>query len=261
VTLFLLKIIVTVAIVLALSIIAERVSPKWAGLLGGYPLSVAIVLIFIGIQEGEAFAAESAIHTLAGLAANLSIFATYGLMLTLRPNLHWLVCIMLGLTSFFAVGSLLGQIDFTLVSAFAFIVSAILVCIFGFKQFAEIKITKAVKLSFRVAFVRAASASFVVLAITGLAKQLGPQMAGVLASFPATVFPMIVIVHVTYGAAPVLATLKHFPIGLGATSIFCLAYALALAPYGLFLGTVISFGVATVYLLGFSAIQQKMRRS
>jgi len=260
VSLFLTKIIVTVAIVLGLSVIAERVSPRWAGLLGGYPLSVAIVLIFIGYQEGEVFASQSAVHTLAGLTANLSIFAAYGLVLSLRPNTHWFWTILAGLVAFFSVGTVLSAIDFNLVGAFVFMTVVIILCIFSFKRFAEIKIDKAVRLSFRVAFVRAASASFVVLVITGLAKQLGPQMAGVLASFPATVFPMIVIVHVTYGAAPVLATIKHFPIGLGATTIFCLVFSLYLTEQGLFVGTLISFAVATVYLVGFTLVQQRLRK-
>ncbi|MDV7339674.1 hypothetical protein RYZ26_08725 [Terasakiella sp. A23] len=260
-TLIFIKIIVTVAIVLGLSVIAERVSPRWAGLLGGYPLSVAIVLIFIGVQEGEAFAAESAVHTLAGLAANLSIFATYGAVLSYRPQTHWILTILAGLTAFFAVGIGLSTIEFDLITASIFITCVITFCIFSFKRFAEIQITQAVQLSFRVAFVRAASACFVVLAITGLAKQMGPQMAGVMASFPATVFPMIVIVHVTYGAAPVLATIKHFPIGLGATCIFCLVYTLILQDQGMLWGTVICFAISTIYLLGFSTLQQKMRRT
>lgn len=258
-SLFLIKILVTVSIVLGLSVIAERVSPRWAGLLGGYPLSVAIVLIFIAIEEGLSFGAESAVHTIAGLSANLSIFAAYGLVLSLRPQTHFIVCILCALATFFAIGYGLGQIAFTVETALPFIIAVIFICLFAFKKIADMKIKQAVRLSFWVTLMRAASACFVVLAITAMAETLGAQMAGVMASFPATVLPMVVIIHVTYGPAPVLAIIKHFPAGLGATVVFCLVYTLYLQELGMLLGTLLSFGIATLYLLSYSAWQQKRR--
>ncbi|GGF63424.1 hypothetical protein GCM10011332_16730 [Terasakiella brassicae] len=259
-TLILIKTFVTISIVLGLSIVAERVSPRWAGLLGGYPLGTAIVLIFIGYEEGTAFAANSAVHTLAGLTANLCVFAAYGLVLTLRPNSGFILPTLCTVMAFLAVGVPLSWIDFTLPIALGFIVIVVILCIFTFRHFAEMKISKAVRLSFWVTAIRAAMACFVVLSITGLAHSLGPEMAGVLAGFPSTVLPMIVIVHFTYGPAPVLTVIKHFPSGLGAMITFGVVYALYLVDLGLGLGTLVSFGAATIYLLGFSLIQEKMRR-
>ena len=43
------KIAVTIGLVLALSLVAERVSPRAAGLLSGYPLGAAIALFLIGL--------------------------------------------------------------------------------------------------------------------------------------------------------------------------------------------------------------------
>jgi hypothetical protein len=260
-SLILIKTLVTITIVLGLSVVAERVSPRWAGLLGGYPLGTAIVLIFIGYQEGTGFAAQSAVHTLAGLTANLAVFAAYGLVLTLRPASSFILPSLSALAAFFVVAIPLSKLNFDLVGALIFIVIVIALCLFAFKRFADMKILTAVRLSFWVTFVRAAMACFVVLSITGLADQMGPEMAGVLASFPSTVFPMVVIIHFTYGPAPVLTIIKHFPTGLGAMITFGVVYALYLVDLGLFLGTLVSFGAATVYLLGFSFLQQKMRQT
>lgn len=260
-TLMLIKIGVTITIVLALSIIAERVSPRWAGLLGGYPLGSALVMIFIGYQEGTSFAALSAIHTIAGLTANLGVFAAYGLVLMLRPKSSYLFAGLCSLITFFSISIPLSQIDFDLMGSVAFIIIVIALCLFSFKRFPDKLITTAVRLSFWVTFIRAAMACFVVLAITGLAEQLGPEMAGVLAGFPSTVFPMIIIIHFTYGPAPVLTIIKHFPSGLGAMLTFAIIYALYLENLGLLLGTFAAFAAATLYLLVFSALQQKMRQS
>ena len=64
------KIIVTVGMVLSLSAVAERVSPRVAGLLSGYPLGAAIALFFMGLEIGPDFAAQSAVYTLVGLVAS-----------------------------------------------------------------------------------------------------------------------------------------------------------------------------------------------
>ncbi len=259
-SLILIKILVTVSIVLALSVVAERVSPRWAGMLGGYPLGTAIVLIFIAYEEGPAFAQISAVHTLAGLTANLAVFAAYGLALTLWRKCHYLIATAGALVAFFAVGIPLSRVEFTLISSVAFITVVIILCLVAFKRFPDMRIEKAVRLSFWVTGVRAATACFVVLSITGLAEQLGPEMAGVLAGFPSTVLPMVVIIHFTYGPAPVLTIIKHFPKGLGAMITFGVVYSLYLQQLGLLWGTVLSFVAATIYLLGFSQLQQKMRR-
>ncbi|WP_135080997.1 hypothetical protein [Terasakiella sp. SH-1] len=258
-TLILIKIFVTVSIVLGLSFVAERISPRWAGLLGGYPLGTAIVLIFITYQEGEIFGAQSAVHTIAGLTANLAVFVAYGLTLTLRPQASFLLPSLSAIAAFFAVGLPLSLIDFSLWTATGFLLVIITLCLFGFKKFEEIKIKNAVRLGLWVTGVRAATACFVVLSITGLAHIMGPKMAGVMASFPSTVFPMIVIMHFTYGRGPVLTIIKHFPKGLGAMICFALSYALYLEETGLLWGTLFAFGIATLYLLAYSILQQKIR--
>ena len=43
-----LKIVITLLVVISLSLVAERLSARWAGLLAGYPLGIAIVLYFPG---------------------------------------------------------------------------------------------------------------------------------------------------------------------------------------------------------------------
>ena len=46
------KLIVSIALVLTLSAVAEHVSPRAAGLLAGYPAGAAITLFFIGLDLG-----------------------------------------------------------------------------------------------------------------------------------------------------------------------------------------------------------------
>jgi len=256
VTLFFIKIGVTISIVLGLSVIAERLSPRWAGMLGGYPLGVAIALIFVAIEQGTVFAGVGAIHTLVALAANISIFATYGLCLSLWPRCPFYAATGAGLVSFFSFGYGLSLISFDLKTAFVFTGSVVVCAVFAFRRFQDMTIKQAVKLSPWVALIRAVVACAVVLTVTGLASVLGPQLSGVLSGFPSTVLPLVIILHVTYGPAPVLALIKHFPKGVVSTILFSGVYAAFLIELGVLWTTLLAFAVATVYLFALQYFQQ-----
>lgn len=63
----------SVSMVLGLSAIAVRASPRIAGLLSGYPLGTALALFFIGLEISPTFATQSAVHTLAGFTATMAL--------------------------------------------------------------------------------------------------------------------------------------------------------------------------------------------
>ena len=67
----------SVSMVLGLSAIAVRASPRIAGLLSGYPLGTALALFFIGLEISPTFATQSAVHTLAGFTATMALGAGY----------------------------------------------------------------------------------------------------------------------------------------------------------------------------------------
>ena len=67
----------SILVVLALSAVAERVSPRVAGIISGYPAGIAINLFFFGYEIGPVFAAESALYTAVGLLATQSFVYFY----------------------------------------------------------------------------------------------------------------------------------------------------------------------------------------
>ena len=60
--------------VVLLSLLAEVVSPGFAGILSGYPLGAAISLFFMGFEISPEFASGSALYTSVGLVAT-QVFA------------------------------------------------------------------------------------------------------------------------------------------------------------------------------------------
>jgi len=73
----LIKMTIAVLVTLLLSILAEVVSPRFAGIVSGYPLGAGITLFFVGLEISPGFAAESALHTSAGLVATQVFAYTY----------------------------------------------------------------------------------------------------------------------------------------------------------------------------------------
>ncbi len=73
-TAFYLKLLITPALMLAISLAARRWGTGVAGLLSGLPMTSALVMLFLSIEQGTQFASMAVPGALAGLAA---IQATY----------------------------------------------------------------------------------------------------------------------------------------------------------------------------------------
>jgi hypothetical protein len=98
---------------------------------------------------------------------------------------------------------------------------------------------------------RGVIAAAIVLLVTALAHVLPERWAGLLAGFPFTLFPLLVLMHASYGPRMVTTLIKHYPVGLGSLMIYALVVALGYVPLGIYRGTLLGFGVATIYLLVF----------
>lgn len=254
------KVAITILVVSALSIIAERISPRAAGILSGYPLGSAISLFFIGLEQGQEFAGTSAIYNVAGLTGLLSFFLVY--YLVSKPmQQHGLprrvvipVSSLIALFGFLAVSSALHALN--LPAWACALVGAAGVYGFGvlFRHIPDRGIAQRVRLNPLVLLFRAVLAALVILAITGVAHLVPPSWAGLFSAFPATVFPLLLILHTTYGAEQAYTVIKNLPSGLWSLVLYSLTVSYTYPNFGIYWGTLIGFGVATVYLLGFAAI-------
>lgn len=259
--LLLIKILVSIGTVMGLSLIAERVSPRLAGLLSGYPLGTAIALFFIGAENGEAFAAESAIYTLPGLAAALCLAAVYYATSRLQAGKPAVfVAAVAAMIGFIAVSAVFAELPAKLSIAVAVPMTAIVLFAYLFRRIENAKLLNRARLGIRVIAFRAGLATAVVLAVTGLAKAIGPEWAGLLSAFPSSAFPLFLVIHWTYGGPAVHTIIKNYPIGMGALVTYSLSVALTYHPLGIVWGTLASFAFATAYLVGFSSLSQTLAR-
>lgn len=259
--LLLIKIAVSIGTVLGLSLVAERVSPRLAGLLSGYPLGTAIALFFIGIENSAGFAAESAVYTLPGLGAALCLAAAYyagSRLIQGKPAV--ILAAIAAIIGFIVVSAAFAELPARLSIAVAVPLAAILLFAYLFRRIENAPALRRSRLGPKVLAFRAALATAVVLAITGSAALIGPEWAGLLSAFPSSAFPLFLVIHWTYGGPAVHTIIKNYPAGMGALVTYSLSVALTYNSLGVGLGTIVSFGFATVYLVGFSVIGQMLAR-
>lgn len=249
------KLLVSIGVVLGLSLIAERASPRVAGLLSGYPLGTAIALFFIGLEISPGFAAEGAVHTLAGFTATLALGGGY-LVCGRHDGVRGVLLGSAGgLMAWFAVSGLLAQLDFTRISGTLTTLAAIAVFLWLYRRVPDARATPRGGFSWGILILRALFAAAIIFVITALAHVLPAAWAGVMAAFPVTMYPFLVILHLTHGAAPVATVIKHYPAGLGSLLCYALWVSLAYPSLGLALGTIGGFAAATLWLVAWMRLQ------
>lgn len=264
------KILVTFLTVVLLARVAERMSPRHAGLLAGFPLGTGIALYFFGWQQGAQFAADSAVYALSGLSASAALAWGYAQVIVRRGELAFMpLAIIAGLVTFFVCNLLLQQLPGYRWVSLMVVVAAIVLFRTLLKPIPEVPAatvsqqacserpwrrwlgSKTGSLIFR-----ASMASLTILMITGLSTLLGPERAGLLAAFPVSFFPLMLILHLTYGADVLATTIKHYPDGLGSLVVYTLAVSFLYPVLGIHWGTLVCLLLAVAYLMLYGAVRQ-----
>jgi hypothetical protein len=248
-----LKIIVAVLMVLSLSVLAERVSTRFAGLVSGFPMGAAISLFFIGLEIGPDFAAQSAVYMVLGLVGTLLfVLGYYGTTLYLKGRSGTGPAILAGaggVMLYFAGALLLRHMTVGLGEAASITIIASILCAIYLGKLENIAITAPLRLNWKVGGWRAAVAASMVVLVTAAAHFVGPAWSGLLSAFPVTLLPFLMIVHKSYQTEHVWTILKNVPRGLGALVAFGIAVNLTFPSCGIWWGTLLGYLAAAAYLL------------
>ena len=253
------KIFVSIILVLTLSAVAENISPRAAGLLAGYPAGAAITLFFFGLDISPEFASDSAVYTMMGLVATEAFVFCYFKSTLYFKKFTIAASSILATVGYLIVIWLLHYIKLNKFLAALIPIASIFVFIYLFRQIKNATIRERVKLTPRILFLRAFLAGFIILIIIATAKFVGPRWAGLFSAFPSTLFPLILIVHLTYDKVHVHTIIKNFPQGLGSLITYLLCVSIVYPVSGIYIGTLISLAVATIYLLVYRLVAVKTK--
>jgi len=124
-------------------------------------------------------------------------------------------------------------------------------------DYSEINIK--IKPTLKVILARAGLAALTISLITSIAEIVGHTWAGLFSAFPTTLFPLLLIIHFSYGEQYVYSIIKHVPDGLLGLLIYSLTIYLSYPQFGLYIGIILAFSGALIYLLIYQLITLRLR--
>src|SRR3972149_5944275 len=165
--------------ILALSLAGRRWGTAVSGWLVALPVVAGPIVFFIGMEQGEAFAAGAARATIAGLAS----LAGHSLLYRpAAPRVEGAPSLLAGWAGFFLSTYLLNWLPLTLPWSIALALAA-LVAAYLLLPSVDSEASPPGTPSWEIA-ARMAAAVGMVLLMTALARPLGPRLAGPLVPFP-----------------------------------------------------------------------------
>ena len=220
------------------------VGRKWgsvvSGFMTGLPLTSGPVSVFLALQNGNAFAAQSAIGTIGG---KVSVDVLCLIYFWLCPRLGWRMALGMAFAAFIVTTVLWNQFALSLWPTFiaSVIAIALLVQLMP-KRAATLSKTQPAWWDIPLRMVLATT---FVLLVTTTANQLGPQLSGLISPFPIFVTLLTVFTHRQHGPTAAQQYLRSFVIGSLSFSVFFLVVGLLLVS----LGSLWTYTLATIAAL------------
>jgi len=243
VAILLLKLGLTPALIGVATLVSRRWGPAIGGLLVALPLTSGPVLLFLALDHGTTFATAAAEGSVAGVAAVAAFCLAYAWVGRSAP---WWAAFLAGTAGYLVMGIamqpfLVGPVILLVLAA----VSAPLVAL----RLLPTRDAAAGEVAppWWDIPARMVIGALIVLGVTGVATVLGPQLSGLIATFPVFVTVLAVFTHRREGPSRTVPLMRGVLIGMFGSLAFFVVLVLTLVPWGIaiaFLAAVlIAFGV------------------
>jgi hypothetical protein len=191
----LLKLVLTPLLIAAASLAGRRWGPAVSGWFVGLPLTSGPIAFFLALEHGVDFAAAAAAGSLAGALAEVAFCIAYARM---APR-GWPAALAAATVAFAVVAAILQR------AALSLVVTAVCVCVALAVTLARLPRRAAASVGAAPPAwdlpARMIITTVLVLLITGGARELGPRLSGVLATFPVDAAILAVFAHRASAAA------------------------------------------------------------
>jgi hypothetical protein len=246
-------------LIASITVIAEKKSPKIAGILMSLPVITFLSLIFMAMSQGVAFASRAALWNPIGAIADLVYMGFFAAGIKIpeyidkkqngksrsgtSDNIQEVFCgLITGFAGYFVSILILSKLSISIgwVSLIFLWFSAIISYMI-FQRFPDMKIAPKKIVSSKDILFRCLFGGSAVAAIVILGDSAGYQWGGLFSSFPGTITPVLVLLHLKNGKEMSYSVIKSSPIGLSATGLYsCIVWVLY-PLYGIFMGTLVSY--------------------
>ena len=249
---FLLKLGLTPALIGLATLVSRRWGPAIGGLLVALPLTSGPVLFFLALDHGTTFATAAAEGSVAGAAAVAAFCLAYAWTGRSAP---WWVAFLAGTAGYVAMSVVMQP----------FLSAPVAVLVLGAVStpFAALRVLPApVAAAGGTAPpwwdipARMAVGAGIVLGVTGLATVLGPELSGLVATFPVFVTTLAVFTHRREGPSRTVILMRGVLIGMFGSLAFFVVLVLTLVPWGL----AIAFPAAACAALGVQVLGLRVLR-
>jgi hypothetical protein len=238
-----LKLVLTPALIAVATLVGRRFGPSISGWLVGLPLTSGPVSLFLALEQGTAFASSAAAGSIAGVAASAVFALAYA---GIARRFGWPASLAVASLAFAvaAVGlqalPLGSGLPFPLLALYAGGVAAALI---GVRLIpAPGALERAPEPPRWDLPLRMGIATALVIAITSAAPLLGPQMSGLLTTYPIYAGVLAVFAHAQRGGAAATQVVRGLCYGIIAFATFFLAIGALVDRAGI----VAAFATATV---------------
>ena len=249
-TVFYLKLILTPLLMLAISLAAKRWGTRIGGLLSGLPITSALVMLFLSLEQGTAFASMAVPGALAGVAA---IQATYLFYFLITRRISAVAGCIAALAFYGATAYLMSQAGLLVLSVIATLLLIVSIVIATSKQ-PPPPVASYVALPRWAIPMRMLTATLLLLAITASATWLGPVASGLLAPIPVIAWPLAVFAHVQSGRHELAAIIRGNAIGAVGVVGFYLTLKYSIMQWG----AVMSITTAVVLAVVLTAVLARL---
>jgi hypothetical protein len=247
------KMAVTAAFVVGATMTAERVGPLVGGLVSTLPLGAGPVYVFLALDHGAPFIAQSAIDSLAINTVNVIFALTYALLAQKRSLA---TSLSLALALWIALALAMHAISWTLATASLANVVVLAVSIALARPLRHVAIPPVRTYWYDLAL-RAAMVATLVGVVVSLSFRIGPSGSGVLAVFPIILISVILILHRRVGGKPTAAVMANAVVGLVGFAFACVVLHFAAAAFGSAIG--LSLALATSVCWGLAVWSARRR--
>ena len=223
-----LRMAVSAAFVVIASMITERSGPAIGALVATLPVSAGPSYIFLAIDHGDDFIAQSALASLPMNAATVLMSLVFVSLVQRRGMLIGLVA---GISVWFISAYLVRTYDWSLAAGIAFNVAAFALCLPLVQRFRIARMPLVTSRWYDIPL-RAALVATLVAVVVTLSNIVGPRISGVIALFPAVFTSLILILTPRIGGRATAAVLANGQWGLIGFGIAIVVLHFAAQPLG-----------------------------
>jgi hypothetical protein len=239
------KMAVTAAFVVAATVTAERAGPLVGGLVATLPLGAGPVYVFLALDHGAPFIAQSAVNSLAINNVNV-IFALCYALLAQRNSLA--VSLTLSLLVWFVLGWGVHVVHWTVLTASIADVVVLPACIALARPLRHVRMPPVRTYWYDLAL-RATLVALLVGVTVSLSFRIGPAASGILAVFPIMLISVILILHRRVGGPASAAVMANAVLGLVGFAVACVVLHFTAVPLGAGVGLSLALAAAVGWSL------------